>query len=271
MNDSKMAVKNKVKNSVKLDSAYSNFSRFFNFRIITKVMSVLIVFASVSYMGLYGINQWSKIWPVKKVILKGDNFFLNQQDIVELVKQNSVNGMLTIDINYLQWLVKNNEWVNSVNVRKLWPDTLVFNIQEHQPVVRFNEFVLTQQGTRIELTDGLSEIKHLDKIELVGINQLTKGDDFLIWKEFELMKQEFNLIGLTLVQLNVDSIRSWSLLFKNKMQVIIGKKERRKKLKQLNDVYAFIENRHKIKKIDLRYHNGFSVEWIKNDKLQLKG
>ena len=131
-------------------------SRSFEFAIpsagkaIMRALSVGLLMVGLVFIIFQADVLWKNIWPVKKVILQGENQYLQAADIVNFVNSQSVKGMLAIDLEQLQKNASKIGWVQSVEVRKVWPDQLVFVVNEHHPVARFGKFVLTAAGTKIE-------------------------------------------------------------------------------------------------------------------------
>jgi len=223
--------------------------------------SVLTLLVLLSFLVQLGYSSWQQVWPVKNITLEGNYRYLNKQDLVALVQTQKTNGMLSIDLQLLQVDAKSLDWVDQVEIRKVWPDTLVFLVQEHQPVVRFNESLLTQKGTLIKtkkLQAGLNELPHVNTSHDLTI---TNEDYRRVWREFKQIRRKLELLELNIERLEIDQSRNWRLSANSGMRVNLGRKERLSRVDKLVFAYSVIADKSAIESIDLRYHNGLAVKW----------
>jgi hypothetical protein len=64
-------------------------------------------------------------------------------------------GFFALDLDAVQKAVAALPWVESVEARKRWPDTLVLRIYERQPFARWNEKQLvSRQGALFSVADA---------------------------------------------------------------------------------------------------------------------
>lgn len=253
-----MAVKNKSKKEISfsLPKANKNIARL--------ILFVVIAVFSVFLMDR-GNQVWKDIWPVKHVMLQGDTQYLVESDIVEFINQLPVKGMLSIDLETMQKSAKEIDWIKTVDIRKVWPETLVFNVTEHQPVAKIDEYILTQQGTRIKRGERIELFASLPKIIMDFEGDVETSEYVSIWRDFKQIKKQFELLSLELANLRVDQVKNWHLEFGNGLQMNLGRKNHIQRVDRLVKVYSTIKNKKYIKSIDLRYHNGVAVEWIEKN------
>lgn len=271
MSNSRMAIRKKTSlNQFKFDFKVHSKGKAF-----LRKMTVLFFALSGVYLLIVGTEVWQQTWPVKKISLQGDLNYLTQKDIVEFMQQQPLEGMLTLDLQELQILAKTIDWVMSVEIRKVWPDELVFYIEEYQPVALFDGYVLTQQGTTIKINDS-ENFALLPSINLSSSSNIGRDKFHLVWQEFKLIKRKLELVGLNLQAAEIDDVNSWKLKIINGLNLNLGRKNRLERVGRLVDVFEKIKNKQQIVNIDLRYHNGLAVEWSGNaglnqQKLKQKG
>ncbi len=262
MSKSKMAVRNKEKSvQLKLDLGLANKTR----KVIPFLFGFLLLIGG-GFLLIKGNDLWNKLLPINEIVLQGEIKYLNKQDFVYLLQQKPNSGLLALDLDSLQAEAKRIEWVKSVEIRKVWPEKLVFIVEEHQPVAKFDNVLLTQQGTLIVLKDKqLFEdkwISQLPKISFKDPKERLVNEYSFIWNEFKQMKRDFEIINLNLNNLQVDEVNNWQLVFIDNFSINLGRKDRIARVERLVKVFKMIENRKEIKNIDLRYHNGFAIEWL---------
>jgi cell division protein FtsQ len=266
MAKSKMAVRKPVKkNKRQLNLDFNLAPKAKKLFRISLILSVVATFYfSVQFVG----KQWESVWPVNQVVIQTPTSFIKQADLVTFIKQQNVQGMLAIDLVALQNKTKQLPWIKQVVIRKVWPETLVFEIEEHQAVARFNTngktYLLTQQGTKIEFSQA-DEIAVMPSIqalaEIKSDREFASKEAVAVWQEFKQIKREFEIIDLSLNQLTLDTISNWKLGFEQSLQMNLGRKQRFERVQRLVNAYSQIENKQQIETIDLRYHNGLAVGW----------
>ncbi len=262
----KMAVRNKKTKSGQLKFNFVWFNR----KLFRRILSLFLI-VGVVWLGQWGFKQWEQVWPVKRVALQGETLYLGEEDFIHFVEQQSIKGMLAIDLLAMQKDARELDWVKSVEVRKVWPDKLVFVVQEHQPVAVMNDFILTNGGTQIELKGKQKTDFDLPNIEIDNVQNFT-GDSYVnVWQEFKQIRRQFELLSLDLLTLKIDVVNNWHLSFAQGIELNLGRKNRAERVSRLVDVYRSIEKKHAIKSIDLRYHNGLAVEWFEEKETGLEG
>jgi len=227
---------------------------------------VLTLLALMGILLQLGYSSWQQTWPVKNILLEGNYHYLNKQELVALVNDKSSGGMLSIDLQKLQADAKLLDWIDRVEIRKVWPDTLLFLVQEHQPVVRIDELILTQKGTLIEKNKphaGLSELPHITTSQHATIGEQNYPQ---IWQEFKQIRRKLELLELNVERLEIDQLRNWRLLANSGVLVNLGRKERLSRVDKLVLVYSDIADKTAIESIDLRYHNGLAVKWSRQSE-----
>lgn len=263
MSKSKMAVRNRSREkSFQLDLDFGLASKT---KKILPYLLISLLIAGLSFLVIKSKTLWNELLPINEIVLQGETKFLKHQDIIEFMQQQSASGLLAIDLEELQKKAKKIEWVKAVEIRKVWPEKLLFVVEEHHPVAVFDNIILTEQGTLINVKDKEllmhQQINELPKVAFEEEKAKVDDEYNFIWKEFKQMKRSFEIVNLNLNNLHVDNTNNWRLNFPNEVSITLGRKERLDRVERLVKVYQLIENKMEIKSIDLRYHNGFAIEW----------
>ncbi len=260
-----MAVKRKPVRQAKL----SGFPTNVNYQSSLRWLVSGLVLIGLIFLVIKLVSAWSQLWPVKQIVIEGEPRYLQREVIVEFVKQQSIPGMLAIDLNQLQKAAKKIDWVKAVEIKKIWPDKLVFNIQEHHPVVFLGDSILTQQGSRISVDESNQEFNQLPLFDFKSKVQMTDAKYLTLWNSFKQIKREFELLSLTPEKLLVDELSNWVLYFSNGLEINLGRKNHHERIDRLVNSYTKIKNKNQLKKIDLRYHNGLAIQWLDNPREDL--
>lgn len=238
---------------------------------LLRISSVIVLMLGIGYVGWLGLSSWQNVWPVKQVLLQGETIYLQDKDIADFVRQQPQQGMLAIELEEMQRAASQLDWVDKVEIRKVWPEQLIFNVVEHRPAVRIGDKVLTEKGTLI--AQGSQQELFIDLPQLLfeeeaKLSKSTIESYQKIWQEFKQIKNEFESLSLNLVSLRIDKVNNWKLTFASELEMNLGRKDRMQRVERLSKVYSAINDKPLLKSIDLRYHNGLAVEWNKPEKIK---
>lgn len=209
---------------------------------------------------------------IRHILVEGDFKYFNRQD-VESYFINSYNhtNLLTMDLAEVRADIEAKSWVKSVYLRKMLPDVLVINIEEHVPIAYYNNGVLTQNWQVInpELT-----LTRDDFIHLYG--PPNQGEE--VFKQYQMMNALLQKAGFVIKSVILSSNYLWQVNLENGMvlylgssigdvfdeeptSVLSGESLLVKRLRRFVNAYNEIENKEAIEYVDLRYQTGFAVKW----------
>ena len=152
-------------------------------------------------------------------------------------------------------------WVNSVSVRKVWPNKLKFVVTEEVPVANWRKGqVITAQGRVISPSNSLS----LPLPSLQG----PVGTSRNVLEQFRLVSQVLTNSDLKVATLELEERGAWNVYFSNGLLVKLGRDEILSRLQRFIAVYkSDLSGRMaRIDSIDARYPHGVAVIW--NDLLE---
>ncbi len=217
---------------------------------------LLLFVAALVFFVLKTPSIWSNVWPVKQLTVIGSPLHIDKKQIAKLLVDNKLGGMLAIDLDELRRDVLNFPWVKNVMIQKKWPDTLVFNIEEFNPIALINGKYLIETGSLVEEKNKFLS-KSLLQLEVVE----SKSKDLVkLTSQLELIQTTLKSHQLVIDSLNIDQNDSWSIKIKNKFVLEIGRKKQFQRINRFLQVYAAIENKNRLLSIDLRYSNGLAVQ-----------
>jgi cell division protein FtsQ len=167
------------------------------------------------------------------------------------------SSYFTVDLSALHQAAANIAWVSGVDVRKQWPDTVTVMVHEYRPVAHWNR-------GRLISTDGAAfEVAGADQLQ--GLPWLegpdARLDDVLArWVGFN---DALLPIGLDIQRLVLDQRGAWSLTLSNGTQVQLGRDAAEQRLQRMVASWSglMFERTEAPRQIDLRYTNGFAVNW----------
>lgn len=228
-------------------------------RRILQVGAWALALALVALPVVALVNGWigAERWPLRTLRVTDGLERVDTARLREVVASHAADGFFAIRLDRVQAEVARLPWVERAEVRKLWPDVLEVRISEHRPFARWGEDrLLSEQGRLfpvegIEVPDGLPELD---------------GPDARVADVVALYNQAGEIFmagGLSVRRLVLDRRDSWSLVLDNGIEVTVGKQEARLRLQRFARVLPQLLARsgQTLRRADLRYTNGFALEW----------
>ncbi|NIP73401.1 MAG: FtsQ-type POTRA domain-containing protein [Gammaproteobacteria bacterium] len=213
--------------------------------------------------GLAGAVWWlmePSSLPLRSVQVEGSFRHLRSQELQQAVAAHAGGGFFTVDIEAIREAVLQRPWVDTVSVRRIWPDILRIRVTEHRPLARWGDDGLVSvdgvwfRPPRDELARHLPELHGPDGFQ----RQLVRR-----YREINGM---LRVLGRHVTGLAVNERRAWRMVLDNGVEVRLGRRELESRLRRLVSVYPQVLARRAegIAAVDLRYTNGFAVRLRKS-------
>ncbi|ADZ91751.1 cell division protein FtsQ/DivIB [Marinomonas mediterranea] len=218
----------------------------------------LIVFAI--FQGEQDSSPNERWFAVKKIEIEGRLINAKRQELEIAYDVLLGESLLTLSLSQAETVAVSPEWVASARIRKVWPDKIVVEVKEHQPIAYWNSRqIVTSNGEVISPRHGetlpLANLKGPDSSSQVVLDQ------------FGLMSQMLSNSSLRIKELVLEKRGAWNIKFQNDVYVKLGRDKVLERLQRFIAVYKSdlsgkIEN---VLSVDARYPHGVAVQW--NEKL----
>ncbi|TDO99051.1 cell division protein FtsQ/DivIB [Marinomonas balearica] len=216
----------------------------------------LIVFAV--FQGEKDSAPNERWFAVKSIEIAGDLINADRQQLQFAYSVLLGESLLTLSLERAESVALSPEWVESVRIRKVWPDKIVVEVSEHKPIAHWNSRqVITSNGEVIAPKNG--EILPLANLEGPDASSQIALD------QFGLMSQMLSNSKLRIKELVLEERGAWNIKFQNGVYVKLGRDKVLERLQRFIAVYKS-DLSGKIKNIllvDARYPHGVSVQWNK--------
>jgi cell division protein FtsQ len=228
----------------------------------------LLIMVAISLL-VWGFIQLldPNVMPVRTVGVDGEMRFIKREQLEQVVAE-AVNGsFFSLDLQRMQERIQRMPWVARASVRRIWPDTLRVRIAERSPLAYWGkEGMVSRQGEVFEpqvlpRLDGL--------VTLVGDRQHAK----MITREYQRMHTLLETAGLQLTHVWVDARQAWRIKADNGLLLQLGRRDVIPRLTRFVQLYPDLlaqQGRHP-ETVDLRYTNGFTVNWRQDDEQASQG
>ena len=196
------------------------------------------------------------IMPIRTIQLAGSFEHLDQAEVEAMLRPYIGQGFFSLDIRSLQQNLHARPWADTVSVRRVWPDKLKVVIVEKKPLARWDDEQLLSDRAVVFAADT-ARFAHLPLLHAVN-----HPPDWLLARYRELAER-FAAVDETIVALRVDSRGAFDVELINGLEVRLGRSDVERKLARLVSIYGdqILPRREQIRRLDLRYSNGFAVSW----------
>ena len=219
------------------------------------VAIALIVLPIVGVLrGWFGAHSW----PVTQLTVQADFKHVSAEQIRAVVAPRLDKGFFALDLDVVQKAVAALPWVESVEARKRWPDTLVLRVYERQPFARWNEQrLISRQGVLFAARETAADTALPD----------LRGPDARVAEVVSFYAETRKAFARTHLQIQGVALTergSWSVSTADGAQIVIGDRDQAgRRLRRFLDVFPqLVDGRgDSFLSVDLRYTNGFAVRW----------
>jgi cell division protein FtsQ len=209
--------------------------------------------AVVAYWAQQKLRDPSLL-PVQSVVLDGDFLHTERTELQRGVARAIRGGYFTLDVREIQSAVRELPWVAGATVRRVWPDTLVVSVIEHQPYARWGEKrLISDQGVVFAPAT-------IDPF--AGLAQLA-GDD----EQAKEVLRQYRYISKSVAKLarveriNQNRRGGWTFWLDNGLRIELGQEEVPRRLVRVTHFLEKLgEQAATVESIDARYSGGVAVK-----------
>ncbi len=227
--------------------------------LITRLLAWGIALTLVALPIVGVLNGWfaATRWPVRKLELRAQYAHVSAEQIRATVETHLGTGFFAVQLQDVRAAVSRLPWVERVEARKQWPDTLSLTVFERQPFARWGESRL------ISRSGDLFEVPGTDSMQ--GLPQLS-GPDARLAEVIAFHAgclREFSGSGLSVQTVDLSARGSWRLTLSSGALIEIGRVDAMPRLHRFLNVWSRLSagNAGPPVYIDLRYENGFAMRW----------
>ena len=195
-------------------------------------------------------------WPVEGVRVVGTIEHVQKKKLQYVLADTLAVGFLAADLDEVGRSIEALPWVQSAKVRRIWPEQIEVILSEKKPIANWLQNGLLDSNLTAFFPEDRSGFQHLPK--LAG----PPGAEKAVWDFYQAVSARLKPLGLEVDVVSVARHGAWSIHIKEGPWLLLGKEHTPERLGRLEAVYASLHSRWpEVRLIDMRYPNGFSVEW----------
>ncbi len=220
-----------------------------------KLLGVVLAIGAVAW-GTQSVLDPARL-PVHTVRIESPLKNVSQQAVRERVRPHAEAGFVGVDVDAVRDSLLQLPWVYQASVRRAWPDKLVINISEQQPLARWGNEALVNVHGELFFPQQTGAWKQLPLLR--GPRQTSR----MVAEQYRVMLGLLKPLGLGITHLSLNERRALSVRLDNGLQLGLGRQHTARRLVRFVRVYpqALAPRLEAIDSIDLRYTNGLAVRW----------
>jgi cell division protein FtsQ len=219
--------------------------------------AIALTLVALPVVGL--LNGWyaADRWPVRQLELQAEFANVSAEQIRTAAAPAIGVGFFAVDLAGVQKSVAQLPWVEKVEARKRWPDTLVLRIYEQRPYAHWGSTMLINREGQLFQVPGASEIQSLPRLD--GPDERI-GDVIAFHND---VLTEANGSGLHVTGVSLSARGSWTVHLDSGASIIVGNEHAQERLRRFLQMYPRVaaSGRGAFEYVDLRYSNGFAMKW----------
>ena len=206
---------------------------------------LLVLLAGMMFFGKRFID--TDYFKVQEVLIKGESKLL-KQDIVTKLEQMKGKNIVYLNTNEIESLIKKDERVKKVSVKKLFPSKIEVTLEEKQPYVyvkKGDETLLADKDLVIYgdiLEDPSRNIPVIEYTNDESLNAIKTILSKIRNKDFYAMISEIR-----------QSEKNYEILLINNVKIITDTQVTDKKYEDAYKLYERIKKERRVTSMDLRF------------------
>lgn len=224
---------------------------------------LLVVLATVKLS--LNVMQDPAIFPITDVIVDGDLVYLERQDVIEVIAPEVKRGFFKLELDQLTYSLESLPWVKAVSLRRVWPEALMVEVVEQRAFAYWGDDGLVSVGGEAFFPDLTRRPEGLPSF--IG----PKGSAYEMTVFYRKLTDVFMQSGLNVSKLSLDNRRAWDVELGNGLLLKLGRVKGVERIQRFLKVYSGVVGGRvsEVDYVDLRYPNGFSIQW--QDRVGGKG
>ncbi len=226
---------------------------------LLKLAVFALVISSLVSTGFWVRSQQLENFTIRSIEVTGSREFVTSEQVSEVLQQHAQGDFFNIDIDVAREDLLALPWVREVSLRREWPDRLLIQLREQQAVAHWNahsknSLLLNEVGQNFA---GAQDIAADDLPQLSGV----KGSELRVLEEYASLSSQLGEHKVT--ALSLDARNAWELVLHNDIQVRFLERNKEQAIQRLLTALRVFnaDELQRAAKIDLRYSNGFAIEW----------
>lgn len=215
-------------------------------------LSVLLLLLTLAFAAWSAARQAVEAWlPVRTVEVRGATHAATRQGVGPIVRGLS-GGLFSVDLETAGLGFEALPWVRAATVRRVWPNSLVVELEEHVPAAAWNDLAMLDVHGEVFPVRPWPSLPRLHAPEGMEREVASRYGDFA---------RVLGAQGWRIAGIRVDARRAWRIELADGVAVELGRERLDERLRRFVMFYPMVAARVAgMRRVDMRYPNGFAVQ-----------
>lgn len=195
--------------------------------------------------------------PIHYVKIEGAFQYTSKDRLKQVLAPQMERGYYHADMQAIHQAIKALPLVDTVDVKRVWPDAVYIKITEQKPIVRWGQKALLNKQGDVLVPDNIEDFKNLP---------LITGPEGQEKKLLEIMKGVYIVLkdkSMQLAEFHVNERRAWKIKLASGLEMQLGRKSPLENMQRFLRTMDFLgeEQIAMMASVDTRYPNGYAITW----------
>jgi cell division protein FtsQ len=221
------------------------------------VLLLAMLALALPLAGMLLSRDSSALAPVRWIEVSGPFERVTAEQVRTAVSPALRGGFFFLPLSEIRNRVAAMNWVESVEVRKRWPDTVEVRLSERRVLARLGRDQLIDRQGRAFAADSHAPTGGIPRFDVAP----TRIDEALAL--YSELRSDLESLGLDLSRLTLNDRGSAALETSDGLEIVLGRADHERRWRRLMQGLQLLREREQRMpaRIDLRYTNGFAVAW----------
>ena len=224
----------------------------------TAYISIIIIIFIIVLIINDKISDTKIYFQISDIRLGQKSLNVNEAEIFKVAEKYLKNkSFFNINLDYLKNSIEKVAWVKNAYIRRSYPNEVIIFIEEYTPVAVWNNDSYISENGYIFSANKIE--KKLPKISSYS------NRNIIIFEYFSLILDGIrkNKLNDKVLLIKENEIRSLTVLLESNIAIKFGSKNIEERIGVFFKAYKTLNTSDlkKIRYIDMRYSNGFSIGW----------
>ena len=228
--------------------------------VVLRLITALALFVAFSYGADWALRAQN--FPVRSVRFEGPFRHVTREQLEHAILDQVRGNFFLVDLDALQRRLEALPWVDRASVRRLFPRDIAIRFSEQQLAAHWGDDAWLNTDGEVVRVTGDDLPTYLPRLDgPIGTAEQ-------VYRAYQAFRTRLAPLDLKLVGLSLSARRSWRLDVRPEnterpLTLVVDHELPLPRLERFVRVYrnALAERAPEIRRVDLRYTNGFAVEW----------
>lgn len=219
------------------------------------VAGVLVLLGSA--LGARAMLNDPENLTINQIDIQGERKFIKDKELAAVIEKYAHTNLYLLDVDALEADLETLPWVRDVTLHKAWLRQLIIEVEEQRPVAFWgHERLMNQYGELF-----VAEFPAMKGVFPTLYSPEDKGRE--MGERYIQVKGWLKDLPLEVAELSEDESGAWRMKIRGGPEILIGSEDQQRRLERFRvgfqqELASKLVN---VKRVDLRYTNGFAVEW----------